>query len=101
MPSEYDGTSPPQLQAGHAAPDPEWQFRAFVADDRAPPGTRRHILSIEPWSQKHTLSAKGTRCPLLPSLAIRLPKLHVEGSSPFARSTEVACGARLTAPEAV
>ena len=38
------------------------------------------------WTQKIILSAIGTQTTILTARAFQLPKLHVEGSSPFARS---------------
>jgi len=58
----------------------------FVAVIRAPPGTRKTTLSTHPWSRKTILSAIGTRTTILSQGAFQLPKLHAEGSSPFARS---------------
>ena len=59
----------------------------LVAVIRAPPGTLKPMLSIDPWSRRPTLSLPVPDCPFLSLLGIPIPKLNVEGSSPFARST--------------
>ena len=83
--AEPNGTCAPSV--GLATRRPRTPSGYFVAVIRAPPGTRKTILSTDPWSQRPTLSALVLNCPLLSAPGIPLPKLNVEGSSPFARST--------------
>ena len=59
----------------------------FVAVIRGPPGPSTTLLSAAPWSWKALQAHESTYKPLLSSPGIPLPKLNVEGSSPFAHST--------------